>query len=95
MKLKLLRPKELRPIAYFNAKVEEQKVADFKADLQAFFGSCDPKQPESHLAMALSGFLTRLPSIQQKYYVNARDNKDLVIHTGPMHSDPVGVILEL
>lgn len=78
---------------YLKQGVTRTEINLFKANLVRMFGRIDESESEEHLKNIVADFLKET-YYKNRFEINTKDRKDLVIHHGKSAKDPVGVILE-
>lgn len=80
--------------AYLKEKVNRANIDLFKKHLADFFEKINEQADEAHLK-SLTQDLLNDSFYKGKFQINPIGRNDLVIHTGKLPSDPIGVILEV
>jgi len=94
MHLKLLTPKQALNKAYLREKVNRADIELFKQNFAALLTKINEKGDEEHLKSLIADFL-KFTWYKDAYQINPIGKNDLVIHTGKLPTDPIGVILEV
>jgi len=80
--------------AYLKEKTNRSDIENFKANFIKLFDRINEQESEEHLKNIVADFF-KDTWYKDKYEINTKDRKDLVIHTGKTAKEPVGVILEV
>ncbi len=91
--LKSLTPKQSLNKAYLKQKVNRSEFEIFKKNLFHLLNIIDETESEEHLKNQVTEFLNDT-FYKNKYYINTKDRKDLVIHNEDKSTSKVGVLLE-
>jgi len=94
MKLETITPIKALNKAYYKQSISRKDIELFKAQLKKLFQRINEKETEEHLKNILADFLKDV-YYKDKYEINTKDRKDLVIHNGKTSSTPVAVIIEM
>jgi adenine-specific DNA-methyltransferase len=94
MKLLLQPPLRALSKAYARQDVALDAMNRFRAAVGRLFSRLDETETEEHQKNIVSAFLRDAFYTEDRFEINTRDRKDLVIHTGPANTDPIGVIIE-
>lgn len=78
---------------YLKQGVTRTEINVFKANLVRMFGRIDESESEEHLKNIVADFL-KDTYYKNRFEINTKDRKDLVIHHGKSAKDAVGLILE-
>lgn len=78
---------------YRKVKPNPQAIADFRAGVMALLARCEAKQSEEFHKNLLRDFLSKT-YYGDRYFMNTKDQSDLVIHNGNHAERTVGVIFE-
>jgi hypothetical protein len=92
MKYQPLKPSQALDLAYRRQKVTRAALDAFEAARTQLLTELDAQQDEADLAEPLRRFL-RATGFGN--FINSRKKRDLVMHTGPSATDPIGLIFEL
>jgi adenine-specific DNA-methyltransferase len=79
--------------AFKKQKPQRTEIDTFKIQLIALLDSIDEKESEEFHKNLVSDFLKN-SFYKDRNFINTKDKKDLVIHTGIDNKTPVGVIIE-
>ena len=93
MKLSFTTPTKSLNKAYLKQALQRQQIELFKSNLETLFTRLNENESEEHLKNIVSDFLKET-YYKDQHYINTKDTKDLVIHSGKSPSDPVAVIIE-
>ena len=93
MKLITQTPKQSLNKAFLKQPVNRDEIDTFKNNLQTLLGKINESESEEHHKYPVRDFL-KDTFYKTDYEMNTKGRQDLVIHTGKLTSDPVGVILE-
>jgi hypothetical protein len=74
-----LDPKQALNSKYLKVKPDRESVAEFKANLGRLLDLCDSKKDEEFNKNLLSDFLKK-SFYGDRYFINTKENSDLVIH---------------
>ena len=80
-------------VAFKKQKPLRNEFDTFKAELITLLDSIDGKETEEFHKNLVSDFLKNA-FYKDRNYINTKEKKDLVIHTGLDNKTPVGVIIE-
>ena len=78
---------------YLKVKPDPEQIQDFKANLGQMLALCDSNKDEEFNKNLLSDFLKR-SFYSDRYFINTKENSDLVIHNDKNVASTVGVIFE-
>lgn len=78
---------------YLKQGVTRTEINLFKANLVQMYSRIDEQESEENLKNIVADFLKET-YYKNRFEINTKDRKDLVIHHGKSAKDPVGVILE-
>lgn len=93
MELKLLPPKKILDKAFQKQRPLRSEIEGFKNHLTTLLSKINEIESEENQKNHLRDFLLNTYYLD-KYEVNTKENKDLVIHLGKTNADAVGVIVE-
>ena len=93
MKLITQTPKNALNKAFLKQPVNRDEIDLFKANLQTLLSKINENESEEHHKNFVRDFL-KDTFYKADYEINTKGKQDLVIHTGKLTSDNVGVILE-
>ena len=79
--------------SYLKQGVTRTEINLFKANLVQMYSHIDEQESEENLKNIVADFLKET-YYKNRFEINTKDRKDLVIHHGKSAKDPVGVILE-
>jgi len=86
-------PRQALNKAYLKAKPTRIQIEQFKAQLTTLLEHTNAHESEEHHKNLVSDFLKKT-YYDPHYFINTKDRKDLVIHTGSKPDSTVGVIIE-
>ncbi|MCR5886562.1 hypothetical protein LRS06_01995 [Hymenobacter sp. J193] len=92
MKYKAVLPSQALDLAYRRQKVTRATLDAFEAARGQLLTELDAQADEADIIEPLRRFLQAAGFAN---YLNSRKKRDLVMHTGPQVSDPIGIIFEL
>lgn len=93
MKLTRLEPRKALNKAFLKIKPNRSKIEIFKTNLIKVLDNCAGKEREEFLKNMVSDFLKKT-YYDPDYFINIKDDNDLVIHNGKDAKSHVGVIIE-
>nr|WP_271253733.1 DNA methyltransferase [Pseudanabaena sp. Chao 1811] len=93
MILNKLEPKQALNSKYLKIKPDAENIQEFKANLGRMLKDCDNKKDEEFNKNLLSDFLKK-SFYGDRYFINTKENSDLVIHNDKDVESTVGVIFE-
>jgi hypothetical protein len=88
-----LEPKQALNKTYLKIKPDPESVQEFKAGLARLLEICDEKKDEEFNKNLLSDFLKKT-YYSDRYFINTKENSDLVIHNDKNVESTAGVIFE-
>jgi adenine-specific DNA-methyltransferase len=88
-----LEPKQALNKTYLKIKPDAENIEQFKLNLQRLLDLCDREKDEEFNKNLLIEFLKNT-YYRDRYFINTKENSDLVIHTDKEADSPVGVIFE-
>ncbi|MBD2316249.1 class I SAM-dependent DNA methyltransferase [Phormidium tenue] len=88
-----LEPKQALNKTYLKVKPDPESVQEFKAVLARLLELCDEKKDEEFNKNLLSDFLKK-SFYGDRYFINTKENSDLVIHNDKNVESTAGVIFE-
>jgi adenine-specific DNA-methyltransferase len=88
-----LEPKQALNKSYLKIKPDAENIRDFKAGLTRLLELCDEKKDEEFNKNLLSDFLKKT-YYGDRYFINTKENSDLVIHNDKNVESTAGVIFE-
>ena len=94
MKLTIQPPAKSLNKAYRKEKVSRADIELFKKNLVTVVSKINESESEEHLKNVIAEFL-KDTWYKDRYEINTKDRKDLVIHIGKFAKEPVGIILEV
>jgi hypothetical protein len=91
----LISPENALNNAYKKEPIEKADIDKFKKELILLLDSIkdNPNEQEGHHKNNLKSFLQKT-WYEPDYYINTKDNIDMVIHNGNNSKSPIGVIIE-
>ena len=93
MMVNKLEPKQSLKKEYLKVKPDRESIAAFKAHLARLLDLCDSKKDEEFNKNLLSDFLKK-SFYGDRYFINTKENSDLVIHNDKDVKSTAGVIFE-
>jgi hypothetical protein len=93
MKLSIIPPKQALNKAYLKQRPLRSEINLFKQNLIRLLEKVDEIEREENQKTHIRDFL-RDTFYKEKFEINTKDNKDLVIHLGKTNKEDVGVIIE-
>lgn len=94
MHLKVLTPKQSLNKAYLKEKISRTDIELFKDQFSSLLQKINKDADEEHLKSLVGDFL-KFTFYKDVAQINPIAKNDMVIHTGKLPSDPIGVILEV
>ncbi|RYY06334.1 MAG: hypothetical protein EOP43_06670 [Sphingobacteriaceae bacterium] len=94
MQIQEIKVKQALNKAYLKEKVNRADIDLFKTHFADLLNKINAKADEEHLKSLIAFFL-KFVWYKDAFQFNPIGKNDLVIHTGKLPSDPVGVILEV
>ena len=88
-----LKPKQALRKEYLKVKPDRESVAAFKVHLVRLLDLCDSQKDEEFNKNLLSDFLKK-SFYGDRYFINTKENSDLVIHNDKDVKSTAGVIFE-
>jgi hypothetical protein len=88
-----LSPRKALNPAFLKLKPHRDEIEDFKANLLQLIGHINEAESEEFHKNLVQDFLKKT-YYDPDHFINTKDRKDLVIHTGKKADSPVGVIIE-
>lgn len=93
MDVNYLEPRKALNKAFLRIKPHRDNIEIFKANFRQALDHINIKESEEYHKNILADFFKKT-YYDPEFYINTRDKKDLVIHTGKDAKSPVGVIIE-
>ena len=88
-----LEPKQALNKSYLKIKPDAENIREFKAGLARLLELCDDQKDEEFNKNLLSDFLKKT-YYSDRYFINTKENSDLVIHNDKNVESTAGVIFE-
>ncbi|SMC00356.1 hypothetical protein SAMN00120144_1970 [Hymenobacter roseosalivarius DSM 11622] len=92
MKVAPQQPSQALDLAYRRQKVARATLDTFENARRQLLTDLDPQQDEADIIEPLRRFLH---AVGFNNFLNSRKKRDLIMHTGPAATDPIGVLFEL
>lgn len=93
MNQKAILPRQALNKAFLKVKPTRVQIELFKSHLKTLLEHTNDHESEEHHKNLVSDFLKKT-YYDPQYFINTKDRKDLVIHTGSKPNTSAGVIIE-